>query len=68
MIPLTVGVIVLIDQYVFSMKDAQKAYEEMFHAWPKKKRRNWDLCVAAFMILTPVVFVFSGMAAGALLR
>lgn len=58
-LPLAGIVIILIDRLCLSSKETQKYYEEIFRAWPKKKRLVWDICTAAFLILTPALMLYT---------
>ena len=49
---LVAALLVLINQLCLSSKEVRAKYETQFQAWPKSRRKVWDVCVGIFVLLT----------------
>jgi hypothetical protein len=63
-----VGIVLYIDQRLFSSKDTSEAYAEIFRAWPPEKQKKWDRGVIVAAILAPVFVMLIAGYAGMLLK
>lgn len=63
-IPVSLGVIVIIDRMLYTTTETRKEYEIMFHSWPKNQRRYWDIGFAMVLLGTFAFALYSVVTAG----
>jgi len=58
---LIVGAVMVVHLGLLGTKDTRESYRQEFHSWPQRRRRICDSFVAAFYLISIVLFFWSAV-------